>query len=621
MFAYREGYRSFALLLIAFVLVGCPETSDPSDARWEQEIQDLSGGAPETKEVRTVDTVEDATDLGTELPTVDVQPEVSPEEVLEETKEPEVCTADCTGVECGDDGCGGSCGECDGSGPCATICSDGLCVLPELGEEVCGNGVDEDCDGSDDYCIEPAGMVHSTDFFIDKFEASNCDGSACSQSGTQPWVELSLDNAEAACAARGARLCKAEEWVTACAGNDANSYPYGPDFVAGSCNVENSAMDECGAFASCETPDGIADLVGNVAEWVVLEEGKAGQAGGYYSSLDLATCDTIAPAFGGGVAAHVGFRCCQRWDDDIDDDTAISSMDCDDGDPAVSPGAEEVCDGTDNNCDGEIDETDSCDDGDMCNGVEACEDGACAAADAPNCDDENPCTVDTCEPLDGCINTTAPDNSPCAEEAQWQCLAGLCECVPQCEGIECGDDSCGGDCGTCEPPMQCKEGVCETCGGENAECEAGETEPAVCGKCGTKTRTCNDQCEWDGYGPCENEKSCMVGSKEQALCGNCGTYSRTCTDQCIWGEYGSCTGQGVCSPGQTTSASCGCCSSKSGTCTAQCQWGNWSSCSGGGACCGGEGQWQSCGECGKKYRWCAGGCQWGAWGSCQEGDC
>ena len=41
---------------------------------------------------------------------------------------------------------------------------------------------------------------------------------------------------------------------------------------------------------------------------------------------------------------------------DADGDGFNSSEDCDDTDPDVYSGAEEICDSVDNNCDGEIDE-------------------------------------------------------------------------------------------------------------------------------------------------------------------------------------------------------------------------------------------------------------------------
>jgi len=41
------------------------------------------------------------------------------------------------------------------------------------------------------------------------------------------------------------------------------------------------------------------------------------------------------------------------------------------------------------------------------------------------------------------------------------CVDGECTgCVPDCVGKDCGDDSCGGSCGSCGPSMTCHEGHC-----------------------------------------------------------------------------------------------------------------------------------------------------------------
>ncbi|MBI5222038.1 MAG: hypothetical protein HY980_00895 [Candidatus Magasanikbacteria bacterium] len=45
-----------------------------------------------------------------------------------------------------------------------------------------------------------------------------------------------------------------------------------------------------------------------------------------------------------------------------------------------------------------------CDDGDVCNGAEKCASHACASGIAPNCDDDNVCTADSCNPATGCVN-------------------------------------------------------------------------------------------------------------------------------------------------------------------------------------------------------------------------
>ena len=43
-------------------------------------------------------------------------------------------------------------------------------------------------------------------------------------------------------------------------------------------------------------------------------------------------------------------------DGDADQDGFVAQDDCDDRDPFVYPGADEICDGRDNNCNGEVDE-------------------------------------------------------------------------------------------------------------------------------------------------------------------------------------------------------------------------------------------------------------------------
>ena len=64
-----------------------------------------------------------------------------------------ICEPDCVDRECGDDGCGGSCGECPAEDHCRDTCLDSMCTPSWTAPEECGNGVDDDCDGMDDYCV------------------------------------------------------------------------------------------------------------------------------------------------------------------------------------------------------------------------------------------------------------------------------------------------------------------------------------------------------------------------------------------------------------------------------------------------------------------------------------
>jgi hypothetical protein len=48
-----------------------------------------------------------------------------------------------------------------------------------------------------------------------------------------------------------------------------------------------------------------------------------------------------------------------------------------------------------------------CDDHNVCNGAETCQAGVCIAGVPISCNDNNPCTIDTCDPVAGCTFTPA----------------------------------------------------------------------------------------------------------------------------------------------------------------------------------------------------------------------
>jgi hypothetical protein len=51
----------------------------------------------------------------------------------------------------------------------------------------------------------------------------------------------------------------------------------------------------------------------------------------------------------------------------------------------------------------------ACDDNDVCNGREACDDmGMCQPGPPPACDDGYPYTSDWCDPFDGCVHALLP---------------------------------------------------------------------------------------------------------------------------------------------------------------------------------------------------------------------
>ncbi len=67
---------------------------------------------------------------------------------------------------------------------------------------------------------------------------------------------------------------------------------------------------------------------------------------------------------------------------------------------------------------------DACDDKNVCTTIDRCQNGTCIGTGPRNCDDGNPCTTDTCDPVAGCQHTRLPDGTVCATGKT--CHAGVC---------------------------------------------------------------------------------------------------------------------------------------------------------------------------------------------------
>jgi hypothetical protein len=164
---------------------------------------------------------------------------------------------------------------------------------------------------------------------------------AVSRPGVVPQGYLSKPTAKAACEAAGKRLCRLQEWKTACRGEQNTRFPYGTKYEDHVCNVHEPQhpaailygdaslghwdprlnqllvdgaplLKPTGATTSCRSSwgdDGVYDMVGNIDEWV--EDANATFVGGFYARDTVRGCDAR-------VSEHIpvffdfstGVRCC-----------------------------------------------------------------------------------------------------------------------------------------------------------------------------------------------------------------------------------------------------------------------------------------------------------------------
>ena len=180
-----------------------------------------------------------------------------------------------------------------------------------------------------------------------------------------------------------------------------------------------------------------------------------------------------------------------------------------------------------------------CDDSNNCTNGDQCKSGICASGSPTNCDDGQPCSIDSCNPQSGCTHQYKDVGTPCSS-GENKCYgpgtcSGYADCTPGApvacdDGNSCTEDYCDPATGCVNSPFVgqgCDDGNpctkndnCAAAGcvgeplGDGDACEDGNpcTGASTCtgGACGGGIPV-GDGGACDDNNPCTNETTCGGG--------------------------------------------------------------------------------------------------------------
>ncbi len=175
-------------------------------------------------------------------------------------------------------------------------------------------------------------------------------------------------------------------------------------------------------------------------------------------------------------------------------------LNCDDGNGCTA----DACDSISGCLHTQLPDSAWCSDNNACNGLETCRGGVCQPGNPLDCNDFNPCTLDTCNPGSGCVRQNIANGSQCDDgnlcNGADACLNGTC--LPTGAGLACDDHNpCTTD--SCDPVLGCRNAPVAdgtNCGGGlcgTATCKSGACVPTGSVNCDDDNACTIDSCSTD----------------------------------------------------------------------------------------------------------------------------
>ena len=469
----------------------------------------------------------------------------------------------CTkGDACVQGGCNGAPVLCDDANPCTV---DGCDAKTGCSHQAltAGSGQPAACDDgsactSGDACLAGACVGKA----LGSPEGPTCDdGDACTEDGCDPAKGCSHDVVADGTPCDDGLPCSKGDACTAgsCKAKELDGC---------GCKLDSDCADDgdlCNGVPSCDTSGAVGVCKAPVGAGVVCNDGGpcavsacAPSTGSCTTTLkpDATPCDadgdlcTVGDACSAGVCAIGKAATCDDGNPCTDDSCSAkvgcvytpNTAGCDaDGTACTANDAckQGVCvAGPLKLCfDGNLCTLDSCDpktgacvadskgadglicdaDGSVCTVADACSGGVCKPGAAQTCDDNNPCTTDGCNPIDGCSKSANAAN--CED-------GNLCSVGDGCAGGSCKSGAIKG----CDDGDKC---TIDSCDGKTGLCVH------------DKLAGCSKPCSGDA--DCADDNPCTAKTCESGTCSS-KPLSASCDDGNACTQGDSCS-QGVCAPG------------------------------------------------------------------------